>query len=251
MRHGGTDCAESIVAVHIFNTGNPLIALFPIGVHYATPKQMESRAIPNGLVVFQDRSGIVIRRRWAKSGGAYVLFVAAATAWPILLMYPGRSHGDGLWPLLTEYLPHIGTVIGGGYFGLCSLFNRTDVIITVDRFKAVSAPLPWWGDRKISAQEIYAVTIKEQNKAEDGAKFALKYIDRYGRECELLRAGKGREQIDFIGHAVADIMGVEFRDPDPKAGALSPWMQRVNRWTSGGHAEDRIGKLKTAKNGES
>jgi hypothetical protein len=206
---------------------------------------MDSRSIPEGLMVFHNGNGIVIRRRWAKGAGAYVLFLAVVTAGQYQLLNPTRSHGDGFWPLLMEYLPHIGTLVGGGYFGLCSLFNRTDVIITVDRFKAISTPLPWWGDRKISAQEIHAVTVKEKNKAENG-KYALIYIDRHGKECELLRAGKGREQVDFIGHAVADIMGVEFRGTDLKAEPLAPWMQRVNQWATGGSRTKKIGKLKTA-----
>ena len=213
---------------------------------------METRAIPEGLVVFRDRNGIVIRRRWQKATGAGMLFVSAITASPYLMMYPARSHGDGFWPQIMEYLPHLGALIGGGYFGLCSLFNRTVVILTGDRFRAVSTPLPWWGDRKVSAQEIYGVTVKETKKAEDGAKFCLVYIDRYGKQRELLRAGKGREIVDFIGHAVADIMGVEFLRADPNEKKLEPWMERVNKWaTSGGRAVGKIGALRTAKKGSS
>jgi len=210
---------------------------------------MERREIPKGLVVFQDRNGaIVIRRRWDKSAAASRLSVVAILVIPMVVLPPTYTHGDGFWRILMEYLQHGAALIGGGYFGLCSLFNRTDIIITVDRFRAVSTPLPWWGDRKVSAQEIYSVTVKETKKnAEDGSNFYLAYIDREGKSRELLRAGKGREQVDFIGHAVADIMGVEFLAPDPTATTLTPWMERINKWATSGIKEGKIGALKGEK----
>jgi hypothetical protein len=199
---------------------------------------MEPRTIPDGLAVFQDRDGaIVIRRRWAKANGASALFAAAVSTWPLIIMtHPGRSRGEGLWPLVLEYLPHASAFIGGGYFALCSLFNRTDVIITADRFRSVSTPLPWWGDRHLSIQEIQGLAVRKRKKrSDDGADYCLMYTDRYGKERELLSTGKGREQVDFIGQAVADIMGIEIQLPDPKTfEPLSPWMERVNKWATSG-----------------
>jgi hypothetical protein len=199
---------------------------------------MEKRAIPDGLTVFQDRSAIVIRRRWSMGKGASALFLTSISAWPLLLGFHWGTHGDGPWPLLMEYLPHVGAVFGAAYFGLCSLFNRTDVMISVDWFRAVSTPLPWWGDRKVSARDIHAVVVRERKAGEDGANFVLLYVDRNGKERELLRAGKGRKQIDFIGRAVADIMGVDLETPGAGK-ALAPWMERVNQWVTSGSGSKR------------
>jgi hypothetical protein len=211
---------------------------------------MEKRAIPKGLVVFRQGNAVVIRRRWEKGAGASVLLFTAASAWPILLNHQGRSHGDGIWPMALEYLTHLAPAIGTAYFGLCSLVNRTDVILSGDRFRAESTPLPWWGDRKVSAQEIYAVTVKQRKAGEDGAKFCLMYIDRDGKEHELLRAGKGREQVDFIGEAAANIMGMEFRAPQSQGKeGLRPWMQRINKWAvSAGRAAAKRGGTSAARN---
>jgi hypothetical protein len=126
--------------------------------------------------------------------------------------------------------------------------NRTDVILTGDRFRAESTPMPWWGDRNVSVQEMSAVTIKQGKAGEDGATFALMYIDRGGKEHELLRAGKGREQVDFIGKAVADILGVELRTP-PEQEPLRPWMQRINKWAvSAGRAVAKKGRRTSSGN---
>jgi len=192
---------------------------------------MERRTIPEGLEVFSDGSAVIIRRKWERGAGARVLFFTAFSSWQVILRrFPG-SHGKDFETMALEFVIHVVPALGAAYFALCSMVNRTDVIISARRVKAVSTPLPWWGDRNLFVHEIRGVTVKRVKAGEEGAKFCLMFLDRKGAEKEFLRAGKGREHVEFIAKAVADILGVEeYSSPDGDS-RLKPWMERINRWT--------------------
>ena len=148
--------------------------------------------------------------------------------------------------MVLDFLFHLTPALGAGYFAICSLVNRTDVIISSSRVRAVSTPLPWWGDRNISTREIYGVTVGKAKAREDGAKFCVMLIDRNGREQEFSRAGTGKEQVEFIGRAIADILNVEFK-PLNENSPFKPWMKRINAWAaSRGRAVGKMGKAQGA-----
>ncbi len=156
---------------------------------------METRTIPEGLTVFREGNGVVIRRRWKVSFG--LIFFAVITGLNVWMRYwasQGRGEGPDIGLMALEVAPALMSV----YFVLCSLVNRTDVIITGSKVRTVSTPLPWWGDRTVLVVDIRAVRVREGKAGEDGAKFRLMYIDR-----------AGKEQVEFIGRAMRDILGVE------------------------------------------
>jgi len=170
---------------------------------------MEKTPIPEGLTVSSQGNAVVIRRDWGRFNGICLLFVTVTTLLGQWTQYAfgsgGSDGGTHLFLLLVEAVPALASI----YFAMCSLMNGTDVIISATRVRTVSTPLPWWGDRNVSAQEIRGLAIKEKAKGEDGSKFCLVYIDRGGKERELARAGKGKEQVEFIGKAIGFILGVE------------------------------------------
>jgi hypothetical protein len=190
---------------------------------------MEKTSIPEGLTVFADGNAVVVRRDWGRFKGIGLLIVTLGTLWTQWLRYSYavRGHDTGTYLLmLLEMAPALAT----GYFALCSLVNRTDVIISASRVRVVSTPLPWWGDRAVAAQEIHGLALKEKKGREDGSNFCLMYIDRAGKERELARAGKGKEQVEFIGKAIGHILGVEMNAAGKRTlFPLHPWLRRFKK----------------------
>jgi hypothetical protein len=146
---------------------------------------MEKTPIPDGLTVFMEENAVIIRRKLR--GGSGIGFLCLLGALFNFRIRSGAIHpspGPGFqvpWDSLLEIVP----VIVAGYAAVCSLVNRTDVIISADGVKAVSTPLPWWGDRNVRAQEICGFVYREGRRREGEGKYRLMYIDRSGKERDL------------------------------------------------------------------
>ena len=174
---------------------------------------MEVRTIPEGLEVFREHDAIVVRRRWSKMAAFWIMPGLAAALFPYFMFGTRRSE-DWISLILTQVAP----ALGGIYFALCSLFNRTDVIISGSMVRAVSSPMPWKGDHTVLARDVAALFVRKRSQDEAGELFCVMYINRLGDEKELVRGGKGREQADFIASAVGEILGIDVRDEPKKKG---------------------------------
>ncbi len=191
---------------------------------------MEKTPIPAGLTVFMEECAVIIRRQSGVSGKLWLLPLSLLT---LVFHRFTFSPGDE-WQAL-QMLGELAPAIISAYVLLCSSLNRTDVIVSPSRVQVRSTPIPWWGDRCVNAQDIYGLVFREGREGEDGAKFRLYYLDRGGKERPLGVAGKKKEEVEFIGRAIGEIIGMEMR-PAERRGffALPPRWLRFKKTTPAG-----------------
>jgi hypothetical protein len=120
----------------------------------------------------------------------------------------------------VEVLP----VVGSAYLALCLMMNRTDVMISGDRVRTMSRPLPWWGDRDVPASEIRKL-VTEERSSEEGKIFCLEYVDGRGKKRVLVRGSKEKEQMEFIEKAIRYLQGKEEEPPAVRDESTEPSAQ--------------------------
>ena len=172
--------------------------------------------IPEGLDVLQSGDDVVISRSWR--------------TWIVLAMFPFLIFWFGFlgfWyyhafthpntPITMFLFPllHLGAGVAFGYFAVCSLVNRTDVIISGSRVRCAIGPLPWWGSRDVPSEDIHGVNVRERwgNRGSvnyrNSVTYSVMYVDSENRERTLISAIPREEQAEFIAASIQEILGLD------------------------------------------
>jgi hypothetical protein len=168
---------------------------------------MDKTEIPEGLQVSMEGNEVIIRKGRAGSAAIWTLFSAGAAYFNVWIRHenPRRGMSPMDWFLnCIELVPIAGMV----YVGLCLVLDKTEVVISTNRVRTRSRPLPLWGDRDVPARDIRRVFTKEV-KGADAKMYAVMYEDPARKKRELVRVWKKKEEAEFIEASIRHILGLE------------------------------------------
>ena len=166
-------------------------------------------SIPEGLDVLKSGDDVIIRRSW-RTLAVVPLFFFLVFWFGFLGFWYYHAFTARHAPLMMFLFPliHVAVGVGLAYFAVCSLVNRTDVIITTSSVKCVIGPLPWRGNRDVPVGDIHGVAVRERFGNKGSVSFTVVYVDGANKEHTLLTSMPRQEQAGFVAGSIKEILGL-------------------------------------------
>lgn len=172
-----------------------------------------SLSVPEGFEFLETAQGKVIRRKWMTWAVIPLLFFAIVWDSFLVFWYGAVLSSSGKVPWLFVVFPlgHVLVGVGITYFVISSFFNKTDILISPDEIRVLSHPLPWPGNKRISAAEIHDIKIRQRLQGRGGVRYALMYVDTANREKKFVSYIAHQEQAEFIAAQIRETLGMTVR----------------------------------------
>lgn len=165
--------------------------------------------IPEGLDVFATDEGMVIRRGWR----TWMIVPAAifALVWDAFLVFwysMAFGKGDVPWIVVVFPIGHVAVGIGITYWVMCSLVNRTDIVVSQNGVRVFTGPMPWPGNKSVPAGEISEVLVRERSGNRGAKTFDVMYADLSRKERRLVKVDQ-TDKAAFIAQAIRVGIGLK------------------------------------------
>jgi hypothetical protein len=172
---------------------------------------MEALTIPEGLDLVRDPSGAgnSIRRVWRSWKLVPLGIFACFWCSVIFSLYYrllSRPHPDAfalLFPMI-----HLGVGVGLIYFVVASFLNTTEIQITPSGVRVATGPVPWSGNKRISASDIRGVMVRERRGNRGAVSYAVVYADPSGKEIPVATLSES-DQADFVCRKIQMGLGLK------------------------------------------
>jgi hypothetical protein len=105
-------------------------------------------------------------------------------------------------------IAHVAAGVGITYYVVASLFNRTDVVISLSGIKVSTYPVPWFGNKEVKREEIADIIVRERIGNRNRRTYAIMYVDFSRKEKKLLASIPESDQAEFIAQTIRDTTGI-------------------------------------------
>lgn len=164
--------------------------------------------LPDKIEIHQRGMGIEIARRWF--GPRFYPLIPFTVAWnygAYAFFTDGQvMSGPDLWVAF-------GIGVAFLYGTIAAIFNKTLVTVDRDRLAVRHSPVPWPGNREISASDLKQLYTKEKiQKIGDGGiavTYEIRALTHRGKSVQLLRGLDESEQARFIEQEIEKHLGIE------------------------------------------
>ncbi len=163
----------------------------------------DSPTIPEGLDVIPAGDGVTVRRVWLT--WKIIPLALFAVFWDsFLFFWYSSALKSPNAPLMTILFPlgHVAVGVGITYYAFASLFNKTDIGISSSGVTVMTGPVPWLGNRRVQADDITAVLVRERSFDRSRRYYNLMYADQSRKERKLVTGLAESEQAEFIAQVV-------------------------------------------------
>jgi hypothetical protein len=167
-----------------------------------------NRPIPEGIDVIQSGADATIRRTWFSHTVWFLLFFCIA--WDSFLVFWYVSaltdHKHGPMDLMAIIFPigHLAVGVGLTYYVLCTFLNKTDLTLSSSLLTVRSYPLPWIGNKAISASDLSSFSYRQRSSGQNNNRtsFDVMFVNAANREKTLLKGLPAEEQAEYIAEAL-------------------------------------------------
>lgn len=181
--------------------------------------------VPEGMTLQHDEHSLRVRWRWFTFEASAVALVCALFVGAALALYNETKSSyayDSLWPILFLILCFLGVSMALLYYSLALLINATTLTIQNGLLSIQHAPLPWWGNRTLPAEEFEQFYCKQRvsrGKYRLFFTYELHAILRNKQRIKLLSGISEIEKVLFLERLIEDHLGIVDR---PVLGELEP-----------------------------
>jgi hypothetical protein len=165
--------------------------------------------IPEGLDLINDDNGTTIRKVWLTWLVAPLAIFAVF--WDsFLFFWYSKALAQPNTEFMALFFPigHVAVGIGITYYVVASLFNKTDVVISLSGIKVSTGPFPWFGDRNIQREEITDIIVRERSGNRNRRTYTVMYVDFSKKERKLIASIPESDQAEFIAQTIRDTTGI-------------------------------------------
>ena len=168
-----------------------------------------SSTIPEGLELINEADGITIRKVWL----TWLIAPLAifALVWDgFLFFWYAQALSQPNTPFMILFFPiaHIAVGVGITYYVVASLFNKTDVVISLSGIKVSTYPVPWFGNKEVKREEITDIIVRERIGNRNRRTYAIMYVDFSRKERKLVASIPESDQAEFIAQTIRDATGI-------------------------------------------
>ncbi len=170
--------------------------------------------LPRRFSVAQDGADLVITRRWFSPSFVFLLFFCVF--WDgFLAFWYFMAFTDGS-PLPMKLFPvvHVAVGVGLSYFTVAGFVNRTLVRVGPGEIQVRHVPLPWPGNKVLSAESVEQLFSEEKiSRGRNGVNrsYQVSAVLRNGAKTRLVRGLQSPDQALFIEQQVERHLGIEDR----------------------------------------
>ncbi|MBI5548477.1 MAG: hypothetical protein HY901_31735 [Deltaproteobacteria bacterium] len=199
-----------------------LLSREPAGGPPERPASRAEVAIPKRFKVEQQGSTLSIEWRWFTLAAIFLIFFCCFWDGFLVLWY-GLSFSSGEAPAMMLLFPLIHVAIGAGlsWYTLALLINRTRLEVGSGMLRVRHSPLPWPGNRELSAtsiEQLYCVEVVHRGKNGTSYTYDLMAVLRTGtKPLKLIGRLEKPEQALFLEQRIESFLGIEDR---PVSGEL-------------------------------
>lgn len=170
--------------------------------------------MPSGVRVERRGSDLAIVRRWISWRFVFLLFFCVV--WNgFLVFWYGMAFAMNA-PLVFKVFPllHVAVGVFLVYTTIAGFLNRTVIRIERDHLTVRHGPLPWRGNRDVSAldlEQLFCTQKLTRNKNGTTVRYGVEASLKDGRHLGLASGLEVREQALFIEQAIEQHLGIQDR----------------------------------------
>jgi hypothetical protein len=168
-----------------------------------------SSTIPEGLELINGAEGITIRKVW-RTWLVAPLAIFAVFWDGFLLFWYSQAISQPSAELMIFFFPliHVAAGVCITYYVIASLFNKTDVVISLSGIKVSTYPIPWFGNKEVKREEITDIIVRERIGNRNRRAYAIMYVDFSRKEKKLVASVPESDQAEFIAQTIRDATGI-------------------------------------------
>jgi hypothetical protein len=172
-----------------------------------------SSTIPEGLELINDADGITIRKVWRTWLVAPLAIFAIFWDGFLLFWYSQAISQPSPAETMILFFPLIHVAMGVciTYYVVASLFNKTDVVISLSGIKVSIYPVPWFGSKEVKREEITDIIVRERYGNRNRRSYAIMYVDFSRKERKLIASIPESDQAEFIAQTIRDATGIRMQ----------------------------------------
>lgn len=188
-----------------------LRAAAPAGGAYGAAPAPIPVPLPAGVHVEERGRDLVITRRWFSWMYVFLLFFCVVWNGMLAFFYGLIFFAGG--PLVMKLFPllHVAVGVGLTYATAAGLLNRTTFTVERDHLAVRHGPLPWRGNRDLSAREMEQLFCSEvviHGRNGTTVRYGVDAVLKDGRHLKLATGLNAREQALFIEQAIEKHLGI-------------------------------------------
>jgi hypothetical protein len=167
--------------------------------------------IPEGLDLINDADGVTIRKVWRTWLVAPLAIFAIFWDGFLFFWYSQAISQPSMeLKLMILFFPliHVAAGVGITYYVIASLFNKTDVVISLSGIKVSTYPFPWFGSKEVKREEITDIIVRERIGNRNRRTYAIMYVDFSKKERKLIASIPESDQAEFIEQTIRDTTGI-------------------------------------------
>jgi hypothetical protein len=179
-----------------------------------TDQQPLSVPIPEHITMEQKPEGFALSYRWFSF--YYVFLAVFCLIWDgfLVFWYSLAFTQNAPWIMFAFPVLHIATGIGVTYYTLAGFYNRTVITVGMGKITIQHTPLPWPGNRTITAADLIQLYSEErivQSNNSTRATFQLSAISTQNKKVKLLSGLNSRDEVRFLEHKIEEQLGITDR----------------------------------------
>ncbi len=161
--------------------------------------------IPEGLDLVPAADGAVIRKTWLSwSVLPLAIFVVVWDSFLFFWYSNALAKSNIPWIMIVFPIGHVAVGVGLTYYVIASLFNKTDVIVTLSGVQVRTYPAPWPGNKNVGAGDITDVIVRERARPRRGGHsvtYSVMYAGQSRKERKLISVSQ-LDQAEYIANAI-------------------------------------------------
>ncbi len=174
--------------------------------------------MPKGIDVSHVGAGLRITRRWYH-WILYPLLLFCIVWNGFVINWHASTLSTGLWFFSFFALLHTAVGIGLAYYVVAGFLNTTTLLVDKGVLQVRHRPVPWWGNKKIQADNIDQIYCKEKKHqqqsgsgvSQTGSAYEVHAILRHGPKEKLVSGLMESEQALYIEQELERYLGITDR----------------------------------------
>lgn len=198
---------------------NAVFALEPDGPIAAGAGQAALRpqvAMPSGIKVEDVGTALQISRRWFNVSAFFLLFFSIF--WNgFMLVWHGIAISSGAWIMSAFGLLHTAVGVGVAYATAGMFLNTTYVRVGNGMIEVKTEPVPWWGNKWLTADDISQFYCMEQvHRGKNGTSYTydVMCLRNDGVRDTLVQGLQDSTQALFIEQELERFLGIKDQPVD-------------------------------------
>ncbi len=169
-------------------------------------------AIPDSFTLEDNGMELRFSRRWFQFAHIFVLLFSLVWNSFLVFWYSISLRMSNIpWIFQVFPLGHVAVGLGLFYYALCGLLNRTQILVTPQLLRIRHIPLFWFGNRRISRdelQQLFVMQVKTKSRGEKIYQFTLFALLADGKRVTLVKNLPYAADGIFLEKKIEERMGI-------------------------------------------